>query len=372
MTDFCSYYRNNICRSCTLLETDYGKQIVLKEESLRSLLGQETNLLPTIRSTTSGFRNKAKLVVSGTSENPLVGLLEKEILECPVHDPAINRLLIDLVPFIKTAKLVPYDIAGKKGELKGLIIFHSDEMYLRFVLRSKEGIDRIKKHLPNLLASHPELSSVTVNIQPIHQAILEGEEEISLGPNEFISQSYGKLKLKVRPRAFIQTNQQVATRLYATAAAWVEELKIRKFVELFAGQGAFTFHCAPFVEEAIGIEINPEAVRIATETASELGLSHLKFFPLDAGHSGNILSQNRPDLILVNPPRRGLGESLALVRESGSRWLIYSSCSAESLAKDLKELSGDYQIEKAQIFDMFPHTNHYETLVLLRRSSVKS
>lgn len=369
MADFCAYFKENICRSCTLLEVDYDKQILFKEDVLKKILPESVKLEASVTSPMSGFRNKAKLVVSGTIDDPILGLIDREILDCPVHDPAINSILHSLIPFIRLAKLEPYNIGAKKGELKGIILFHGDEAYLRFVLRSKEGIDRIRKNLPSLLQSHPEITSVSVNIQPVHQAILEGEEEIPMGPNALIHQSYGDLKLALRPQGFVQTNQHVAARLYVTAAEWVKERKVERFLELFSGQGAFSFHCASFVKVATGIEINPEAVKTAQETAEKMGLLHLHFMALDASDSGKIIQEKNPDLILVNPPRRGLGESIGLILSANPEWLIYSSCSVESLSKDLKELQKKYRIEKAQLYDMFPHTAHFETLVLLRKLS---
>ncbi len=366
----CAYFKENICRSCTLLQMDYSGQILLKEETLkRALSPLSIPLLPTVRSPETGFRNKAKIVVTGTSEKPVLGLIEKEILDCPVHDPVINEILHDLIPFIRTAKLVPYQIKEKKGELKGIIIFHGDESYVRFVLRSKEGLDRIRKNLPSLLSMHPEIKSVSVNIQPIHQAILEGEEEILLGPENFIQQNYDQFKLKLRPQGFVQTNQKVAIKLYSTAAEWVKEKNISQFLELFSGQGAFSFHAAEFVKAAVGIEVNAEAVKTASDTAQSLGMKHLSFLHLAAENSQEIIANKKPNLILVNPPRRGLAETLQILTKALPEYIIYSSCSVESLGKDLKLLSPFYATEKVQIFDMFPHTEHFETLVLLKRLS---
>jgi 23S rRNA (uracil747-C5)-methyltransferase len=366
MAEFCGYFKENICRSCGLLETDYEQQIALKEAVMAEAIGK-VKIDPSVRSEVAGFRNKAKLVVSGTTNNPILGLIEKEILNCPVHDPVINRILTDLIPFIKHAKLVPYHIAERKGELKGIILFHGDETYIRFVLRSRESLDRIRKNLPELLASHPDIKSVSVNIQPIHQAILEGEEEIHLGPENFLTQSYGNIKLRIRPQAFVQTNQLVARKLYQTAAQWVKETRAKRFLELFSGQGAFSFHCAEFVTEATGIEINPEAVKMSQETASVLGLTHLHFLALDAGKSLELIRKKAPDIILVNPPRRGLAESIKILEDVLPEWIIYSSCSAASLKGDLDQLKNNYIIERARLFDMFPHTTHFETLVLLKR-----
>ncbi|MES2528036.1 MAG: 23S rRNA (uracil(747)-C(5))-methyltransferase [Bdellovibrionota bacterium] len=366
----CAYFKENICRSCTLLQTDYSAQILLKEKALIDALSPVSlPLLATVTSSETGFRNKAKLVVTGTSETPVLGLIDREILDCPVHDPAINKILHDLIPFIRVAKLEPYQIKEKKGELKGIIIFSGDESYVRFVLRSKEGLDRIRKNLPSLLTLHPEIKSVSVNIQPVHQAILEGDEEIPLGPENFIGQKYKNFSLHIRPQGFVQTNQQVARKLYETAAAWVDEQKISRFMELFSGQGAFSFHSASFVKEATGIELNPEAVKMANESAVTLGLKHLTFVPLPAENSAKMIAEKKPELILVNPPRRGLADTLNILLQARPEYIIYSSCSVESLGKDLKSLIPFYTPERAQIFDMFPHTEHFETLVLLKRLS---
>ena len=374
MKTFCGYYDQGICQSCRLIETDYSDQLKAKEAKLTQALN--IPLLPSVNSQTQGFRNKAKLTVTGSLDQPIIGLwgedsldLGREILNCPLHHPVINSILADLPDFIRATKLVPYQIKDKKGELKGVILYHSarsNETYLRFVLRSKESLDRIKKHLPLLQNKYPHLSCISANIQPVPHAILEGEEEIILSEKNYIEHELEGIKLKIGPKGFVQTNQTVAEKLYVAASSWMGELGIKRFAEVFSGQGAFSFFAARSVNEAIGFEIDSDAVKVANNTAMTLGLSHLKFISKDAAEIGTELKNFSPDLVLVNPPRRGLGLSLPLFKE-GYPYLIYSSCSAETLIKDLKDLRDVYEIKRAQIFDMFPHTEHFETLVLLQR-----
>jgi 23S rRNA (uracil747-C5)-methyltransferase len=239
-------------------------------------------------------------------------------------------------------------------------------MYLRFILRSREPLDRIKKYLAELQQSSPELKCISANIQPVPHAILEGEEEIILTTLDHIRYLVGDVTINLRPRAFVQTNEKVAQKLYQTAAEWVREIGTGNFTELFCGQGAFSFACAPFVKKALGVEINEEAVATAKHTAHMAGLTHLRFIASDAGSVENVVKEFHPDVLLVNPPRRGLGSALDLVAKSQARHLIYSSCSHETLAEDVRKLDG-YEVVKAQIFDMFPHTSHFETLVLLQK-----
>lgn len=357
----------------------YSDQLRHKEESLKTHLKDfsDWELAPSQASQTTGFRNKAKLTVTGSLEKPILGLggdidldQGREILNCTLHHPFINQLLNFMPEFITLCKLPPYQIKLKKGELKGIIIYYSEssqEAYLRFILRSKESLDRIKKNLSLLKERYPQLTSISANIQPVPHAILEGEEEVFFTENKFIHHKIKDLSLRLSPQGFVQTNQNIAEKLYETAAQWVKELKIKKFSELFSGQGAFSFSVSPFIDSGLGIEINPEAVAEANRSAKSLSLKHLNFISADAKDVEAEVKSFNPDLVLVNPPRRGLGESVEIFCKTSYPYIIYSSCSVESLAQDLNKLSPFYKIVKAQIFDMFPHTEHFETLVLLQK-----
>jgi 23S rRNA (uracil747-C5)-methyltransferase len=309
-----------------------------------------------------------KFVVSGSLENIKLGTQGSDIRHCPLHHGPIDNIVEHIECFIQMAKLSPYDIHTKTGELKGIILYSTEgdnHIYIRFILRSRESLDRIKKHLPKLRQSCPTILCISANIQPIHQAILEGPEEIFLTSQDFIPYNLGPIQMKLDPQGFVQTNQKVAHELYSTAAHWARELNIHSFAELFSGQGAFSFFMAPIVEKAIGIEINPDAVKRANQVAMENNLHHLQFIAKDASLISSELKNFSPELVLINPPRRGLGEALSLFKSQFFPYLIYSSCNAETLAQDLFQLK-HYEILKIQVFDMFPHTHHFETLVLLQ------
>ena len=138
-------------------------------------------------------------------------------------------------------------------------------------------------------------------------------------------------------------------------------------MELCSGRGAFRLLAAHSAGQWLGIEVNAAAVREANESAQSLGYSHVRFECADAARVGSEIEVFSPELILVNPPRRGLGPAVELIARELPRNLIYSSCSSESLALDLKKLSKHYRMKRTQIFDLFPHTEHFETLVWLDR-----
>jgi len=317
----------------------------------------------------TSFRDKIKIAVSGDLANPVLGLAQlessQEILNCPIHATALNKELASLIEFIQKWKLTPYSIQERRGELKALIISHSptsSEKMLRFILRSKEALDRIRLGLNEL----ERFKVISVNIQPIPQAILEGPEEIVLSNHSYIQHHYGDLKIFYGPQSFMQTNLALAEKLYATANLWTRDLSVKRIADLFCGSGSFALHLAHSHREVMGIEISEEAIKLANLASSTQNLK-AHFSAAAAENVFRKLTDFKPELVVVNPPRRGLGLSLAPLMDLSPQYLLYSSCSPESFESDLKLLKNHYEILKGQLFDLFPHTHHFESLALMRR-----
>ena len=372
MSILCNYYQQNQCRSCSWIEVDYAEQIKRKERiietALEVSLGEKGE--PSVSSTILGFRNKVKMSVSGSIQNPVIGNLGQELMSCPIQHPLINELISKIPAYIEKYQLIPYSIEKRTGELKGLIVFYSenaDEFYIRFVLRSKECVSRLKKMLPDFLKEFPKVICVSANLQPIPHAIVEGGEELILTEQKYIHYQAGETQLNLAPQAFVQTNSTVAHQLYQVASDWIQALSKHekiKMLELFCGQGLFSFYAAKFLEKGLGVELNSHAVESANKTAKTLSLQNIEFQCLDVTLSE--VTHFEANLILVNPPRRGLSQSLSWIVKQKPRYLIYSSCNIESLSDDLKVLKAEYEIQKIRLFDLFPHTEHFETLVMLR------
>lgn len=378
MKTFCTYYNEKICQSCDLITLDYSTQVQQKEKKLLEALHSINHplLLKTVSSPLVNFRNKAKFIVNGTAQMPYIGhsgqikIDEKhEVLNCPVHIQKINDTLPIIKEFISLCTISPYNISTKKGEIKGLIIFHAEDSnstYLRFILRSKESVDRIKKHSQFLLDKIEHLQVISANIQPIPHAILEGEEEIFLTERRSIDLKIMDTTIPLNPKAFVQTNQIMAQDLYKTAARWINESGKKSLIELYCGQGAFSFSAANSVNKILGIEINSDAVDAANLAAKNNNITHALFKQADATKVIDEIEIFKPEILLVNPPRRGLGSGTDIILQTKPSILMYSSCNYETLAADLVKLHPQYSITKIQIFDMFPHTKHFETLVELK------
>ncbi|EPT4465822.1 23S rRNA (uracil(747)-C(5))-methyltransferase RlmC [Klebsiella aerogenes] len=371
----CALYDAGRCRSCQWLELPLTQQLADKMANLRELLAGQPVMtwLAPVSGPETAFRNKAKMVVSGSVERPLLGMLHRDgtpedLTDCPLYPPSFAPVFAALKPFIARAGLTPYNVARKRGELKYLLLTESQQggMMLRFVLRSADKLAQLRAALPWLQQQLPQLKVITANIQPVHMAIMEGEQEIFLSDQPALAENFNGVPLWIRPQSFFQTNPTVASQLYATARDWVRALPVNHMWDLFCGVGGFGLHCATPQMRLTGIEIAPEAIACAKQSAAQLGLSNLHFQALDstqfATHEDDI-----PQLVLVNPPRRGIGAELCdYLSRMSPPYIIYSSCNARTMAADIDRLQG-YRVERVQLFDMFPHTAHYEVLTLLVR-----
>jgi 23S rRNA (uracil747-C5)-methyltransferase len=375
----CDHYAAGRCRSCSLLEQPYAQQVQGKLAHCQSLLAahHDVEWLAPVASAERGCRNKAKMVVSGSAQAPLLGITDAQgrgvdLAACPLYPPALQGCFAPIASFISAADITPYDVASRRGELKFVLVTlaeESGELMVRLVLRSEAALPRLRRELPSLLAALPGLRVVSVNLQPEHKAILEGEREIILSAQQSLTMRLNGMSLHLRPKSFFQTNTAVAAALYRQAREWVDEFNPASLWDLFCGVGGFALQCADGVREVTGIELSAEAIASAERSARELGLARVSFQSLDAAlfaRDGGAA----PELVIVNPPRRGIGSELCAFLEAATttRWVIYSSCNSESLARDLARLPG-WRLRRARLLDMFPHTPHYEVITLLERAT---
>lgn len=374
----CQHFVQKHCISCDLLSHDYLSSIKIKEQTLVRLFPEYLANIkaPVIcHPRADGSRNKAKLAVAIIQNEIEFGFYDKNIQfkqleDCPLHAPAINNILADLKQQISTHKIPPYDLSNKKGELKYLLITYSestDELLVRFVLRSKESLDRLKKLTMDLVNQHPTIKVVTANIQGTHQAILEGEEEIVLTENDSIAHRFGDYTLFQGPRSFFQTNTAMALQLYQTFQQELSQLSVSTFLDLYCGVGAFSFFASRYCDHVTGVEISDAAIGYAQKAQALNSQADVNFLAMDVEAFLQHQQSGHFAAMMVNPPRRGLNDTIIehLIRLKPT-YLFYSSCNADTLQRDLLQLKESYQIKSLQLFDMFPFSKHFETLVVMQ------
>lgn len=372
----CDYHDAGRCRSCTLMNTAYAAQLADKTATVRSVLHRHTpgtTWLPPVTSPESHFRNKAKLVVGGRATNPTLGILDpagrgQDLRRCGLYEPGLAATFDPLHRFLSDLALEPYDVPRRRGELKHVIVTHSPdgEHLVRFVVRSGASVDRLREALPELLRLLPSARVVTANVLPEHKAVLEGDLEVPLTEQTLLPMRLGEVTLLLGPRAFFQTNTHVARALYAQAGAWADALAPAGVLDLYCGVGGFALHLAAPGRRVLGIETSAEAVAAATAAVPMLAgdVGPVEFVVGDA--AGEL--PDDPGLVVVNPPRRGIGPDLALrLDRSPAAHLVYSSCNPDSLERDLAAMPSWRAVE-ARVVDMFPQTRHVEVVLLLEHA----
>lgn len=372
----CEYFDRFDCRSCPHLEfaeAEIGRNE--KENELIKLLAPfaAKKINPIVCPTQlSGSRNKAKMVVGGSVNDPMIGIRDKSgilhsVENCPLQNPEINQLITAFKRGISAYNLTPYDLSTRRGELKYLIIFcapQTKELMIRAVLRSKESLDRLRLFYQELMIEIPKLKVCTANIQPQHSAILEGDEEIVLSNDKVIRADLGDVALFLGPRSFYQVTSEVAAKLYLQASETIQKGQLSLVLDLFCGVGAFGQFLAKFKTEVIGVELSADAIKCAIMANKENG-GKASYFAIDATE---FMKSNQFEFqaIIVNPPRRGLNSTIIdRIKEVNPKMILYSSCNPQTLARDLADFAPDYRLIEFTPFDMFPLTEHLEVLAVL-------
>ena len=360
----CALHDAGTCRSCPHLSLPMPDQLAAKQSRVAALLAEH---IPAdlwqapAASAPTGFRNKAKMAVAGTAAHPTLGILDGagcgiDLRTCPLHVPAIEEALPVLADLITELGLRPYDVPSRRGELKYVLVTASpdDDLMVRFVLRSRRYLERLRAAVPDLHRHLPQLAVAAVNIQSVHQAVIEGPEEIVLTEED-----------RLLMRLSLPSPECVG---WADRRAESVELPLylptRSFFQTLAAPG----------RQVLGVEVSASAIDGARAAADLMGLDPalVRFEAsdarvLDPAAGDRAAGARRPDLLVVNPPRRGIGEQLATrIEASGVERVLYSSCNPRTLAADLAHLPS-LRVVRSRLFDMFPHTEHAEVLVELVR-----
>lgn len=382
-----------ICPGCPYAGMDYPEQLRRKQARLVAALGTA----PALRSARVepfagsprpfGYRNQAKLVFRarrsrGRGGRPAVVLgvyrpgthsvVPAE--RCPVHVPRLRPLLARLRSEVEALGIPIYDERSREGALRYALARWSSLLgstHLTLV----SAIDhppQLGALVSRLRRAHPELGAAFLCVNPTPgNTLLSPDIRRLFGPPT-LRERYGRIVLEIRPDAFLQANTAVAARIYATAITWLAPRPEELAVDLYCGTGALALHLAGRAGRVLGLESAPAAVASARSNAERLGFGTAIFREGDAAELTSVVRRegvDRPDLAVVNPPRRGLARSVvdALVELRPER-IAYVSCEPETLARDLALFAErEYPTERVRGFDMLPQTPHVEALALIRR-----
>jgi 23S rRNA (uracil1939-C5)-methyltransferase len=379
----CAHYP--ACGGCRFQDLAYDAQLAAKErwvaDSLERLAGLANPPLEPIVGAVSQFHYRNKMEYSFTENDggPTLGLHRAgrwdevlEIEKCWLTSDLGNAIRNRIRDWAREERLPAYDQATQEGYLRHLVVRegrNTGQALVQLVTARGERFDR--ERLIEVLTEFPEVRS-------IHWSVNRGPAEVTNLPTELlwgedaIEEEIGGLRFRVRPNAFLQTNTEMAERLYGIARDLASLEGGETVYDLYCGIGTIGLSMASSALTVWGIEISEESVACAIENQELNGVGNAAFF---AGNVGEVLRELRdragdPDVVVVDPPRAGLaGKALKRLGEIGAPRIVYVSCNPTTLAGDLKRLSDDYgyRLVTAQPVDMFPHTPHVECAALLTR-----
>lgn len=373
---FCEVFGR--CGGCQIQHLQYEAGLRFKEERLKSLLERIAKdakaasavqaLVPMQRR--QGYRNTVQLKIGRGPEGIRMGFYARHSHE--IVDHATCALMPALFHQV---------MAYLRGELEAASLALPTGLRLRYAEASQELMCVLEQnerfqdqeawaYLAEELAAQEFMEGIGLSFW------LSAKDDAKLkrlvGPKTLSEKLMG-LVFAISPRSFFQTNIEGTKALYAASLAAAEKIlgpqEHPRILDLYTGTGTLALLFAKAFPKAkvTGVDLLPDAIQDARRSAQEAGLSHVDFLAEDA--DAYLQSSQEPyDLMLVDPPRRGLSAALcSVLAESSLPYLLYISCDPGSLARDYARLKAQYELLSLQAFDLFPWTTGLESLAILKR-----
>lgn len=370
VTPQCAHF--SICGGCSMQHMSAEQQIALKQQTLLEQFKHFAHccpreIVPPLQGPLWGYRRKARLGVRYVDKKQklLVGFREKssrylaELDSCEVLHPSVGQLITPLREFLVTLerfKEIPQIEVAIGDDITALVFRH---------LEALGAEDQLK--LQHFAAQHQlQLYLQPGNYQTIHR-IWPNDD------NPWLSYQLPdhQLTLRFQPADFVQVNGEINRALVNCALAWLEPTRDDTILDLFCGLGNFSLPLARYAKQVIGVEGDEMMVQRAAENAAFNQIDNATFYAANLATSiANTTWTLSPfNKLLIDPPRTGALEVIAAL--SGFKHLeriVYVSCNPATLARDAGELvKQGYVLDKVRVVDMFPHTDHVESIALFTR-----
>lgn len=370
----------NTCGACPLMIARYPAQLEYKQDLLKQSLIKYAQIDPRkvarVKASEDvfGYRNQFKLPCAMEEGRLVSGLFMPnsnyfiDVKKCWIHEDGLERVRMDIMHVLNTHGCVSYNPHDKKG-IRNLVVRGFDNRYQCTIVT---GNDELDERLVSDLMRIKGLTSLWQSIHTIKKTPeVFGNKMMHLAGETSLSMELDGLKLRISPRSFFQLNSKQAVQLYRTIASMVKEDN-ELIVEAYSGIGAISLYLKDKAKEIIGIESIKDAVVNANQNAALNGCEHVSFLCDDAANKLTYLSKKRSiDVLVVDPPRSGLDDAmLECILRSKIKNIIYVSCNPATLGKNLAVLCSRYNVDRIQPIDIFPHTPHVETVVLLSKLKV--
>lgn len=377
------------CGGCTHQMISYEKQLELKQQQVLKLL-KEANIegydfLGIEKSPEEfAYRNKMEFTFGDYEKGGelTLGMHVKgknfsilTVDNCEIVDEDFRKILNTVLNYFRDKKLAYYRVLAHEGYLRNLVIRkakNTGEILVNIVTTTQIDFDLTE--LSNLLLQLNCNDTIKGIIHTLNDSLadmVQADEVKILYGRDYIIEDLLGLKFKISPFSFFQTNSKGAEKLYSIVRDFLGNADSKVVFDLYCGTGTIGQIVAQKAKRVLGIELIEEAVISARENAKLNNLTNCEFIAGDVAKVIQTIDE-KPDVIILDPPRAGVHPTaMDYVIKFNAPDIVYVSCNPKSLANDLKVLTDrGYKVEKVKLMDMFPHTPHVETCVLLQRKTI--
>jgi 23S rRNA (uracil1939-C5)-methyltransferase len=374
------------CGGCQWQHIDYKYQLEAKRHQVIQALERIGGFShPPVDSVLTGdvdlgYRNKATYPLGKSATGQIqAGYYKKgshhliNLNQCPVQDPRLNPLLAEVKQDIQRRGWQVYDEKRHQGQVRHLALRigrRTGEMLLTLVVKDWD-LPGIEAQAREWLDRYPQLVGVSLNCQRDRTNAIFGSETRCIDGHPYLLEELAGLKFYVLPDTFFQVYTEVAEALLQEIRQYLNLQGDEVLVDAYCGIGTLTLPLAQKVRQAIGLEVQPAAVAQAQTNAQLNGITNATF---QVGEVEKLLPQLEtiPDIVLLDPPRQGCDRAvIETLRQTQPQRIVYVSCKAATLARDLKLLcqNSNYHLTRVQPADFFPQTAHVECVAFLERGA---
>jgi 23S rRNA (uracil1939-C5)-methyltransferase len=324
------------------------------------------------------YRNKATYpLVRSASGQVQAGYYQKgshqliNLNQCPIQDERLNPLLAEIKQDIQQRGWSIYNETKHQGKLRHLGVRvgrRTGEMLLTLVTK-EASLEGLESQAQTWLERYPGLVGVCLNINADRTNAIFGKETHCVAGKPYLREQFAGLEFQIQPTTFFQVNTEQAEALLQFIESALSLQGNEVLVDAYCGVGTLTLPFARKVSQAIGIEIQPEAIEQAQKNAEQNHITNVSF------HVGAVEAilphlSSSPDIVLLDPPRKGCDRAvIGTLLTMQPQQIVYVSCNPATLARDLKLLSEAYTLNFVQPADFFPQTAHVECAAFLSLTS---
>lgn len=381
--DGCPVYAK--CGGCCFRHISYEAELRAKQgfvqDAFTRLGGLSPEFLPIQGSQSpEGYRNKLQMPVSKQDGRTVCGFYSErshrviQVDKCALQPELFAEITRFVTEQADRLRISVYNEEKHEGVLRHIYLrrgHYSGEVCLCLVARRK--VPEFERLAKAAAERFPEITGVVLNINRDRTNVILGEDEQVLFGRAEIKDTMCGVNVEISPKSFYQVNTPAAEALYRQAAEFARP-EGKLLLDLYCGAGTIGLSMAGKARRLIGAEIVPQAVENARENAERNSVKNAEFICADAGQAAQQLERSgeRPDVIILDPPRKGCSEdTLTACAGMQPERIVMISCNAATAARDCKRLAElGYTAAIVRPFDLFPRTSHVECVVLINKNNV--